>query len=178
MHQHTLFAALALIVFTGVSLSGSAQELPRRKSGLWEITMENSAAPKGRPARVMTQCVDAAKDDIARQMGQQMEKDNKCSKSRITQLPGRISFESACDFGESKMTAQTMITGDFNSSYKMEIKSKYSPPMMGMSESTTVMDAKFVGACKPGMRAGDVSMPGMPAGMTMNIYDMMDGTKK
>ena len=178
MHQRTLFAALALTVFGIASLSASAQEMPRRKSGLWEITMENSAAPKGHPARVMTQCVDAAKDDIARQMGQQMEKDNKCSKSGITQLPGRISFESSCDFGGTKMTAQTTITGDFNSSYKMEIKSKYSPPMMGMSEGTTTMDAKFVGACKPGMRAGDVSMPGMPGGMTMNIYDMMDGKKK
>ena len=67
------------------------------------------------------------------------------------------------------------VTGDFDKAYQMEIHSKYSPPMMGKSEGTVTIAAKYLGACKAGQRPGDMTMPG---GMTMNIYDMMDAKKK
>ena len=167
-------ALVATIVLAGAALPSVAQEIPRRKSGLWEITMESSNS-KGGPARTMSQCVDQAKDDIARQIGQQMERENKCSRTNVSQSPGKLSFDSSCDFGSMKLSSHSTITGDFNSAYRMEIQSKYSPPMMGMSEGTTIMEAKHMGACKPGQRPGDMTMPG---GMTMNVYDMMDGKKK
>ena len=168
--------ATSLLALLALPAVVSAQDMPRRKSGLWETTMENSAA-KGTPGgkMTMTQCVDAAKDDVANQAAQQMGRDNKCSTGKVSQTPGRVSFDSTCEFAGTKMSSSTVIAGDFNSAYKMEIKAKYNPPMMGMSESTTTMDAKFIGACKPGMRPGDVTMPG---GMTMNVYDMMEGKKK
>jgi hypothetical protein len=34
--------------------------------------------------------------------------------------------------------------------------------MAGMREATTVMDAKWLGACKPGQKPDDVSVPGLP----------------
>jgi hypothetical protein len=68
-----------------------------------------------------------------------------------------------------------VLTGDVDSAYKMEIHSKYDPPMMGKAERTTVMEAKWLGACKAGQRPGDMTMPG---GMTMNVYDMLDAKKK
>lgn len=175
-------ASASLIAVALTSSTATAQDMPKRKSGLWEITMD-SGAPKGAAAapaapgagpRTMTQCVDAAKDDLARQSAEQMGKDNKCTQAKISQGGGKISFDSTCEFGGTKMTSQTLITGDFQSAYKMEIKSKFNPPMMGMTDSTTTMEAKFIGACKPGMRPGDVQM----MGMTMNVYDMMDANKK
>ena len=182
----TLFAtaaSAALVALALLSSTATAQDMPKRKSGLWEITMDSGAAkgasgaPSGAAAagpRTMSQCVDTAKDDIARQSAQQMEKDNKCTQGKISQGGGRISFESTCDFAGTKMTSQTLITGDFQSSYKMEVKSKFNPPMMGMADSTMTMEGKHMGACKPGMRPGDVQM----MGMTMNVYDMMDANKK
>ena len=178
MNIRTLAAALSAIVSTSLVAAppAAAQDLPKRKTGLWEITMENSAA-KGTPVAkmTMTQCVDAAKDDIAAQMSNQMDKENKCSRGPIQQSGGKVSFSATCEMGGTKMTSQTTLTGDFSSSYKTEIRTKFDPPMMGMAEGTTTMDAKFVGACKPGMRPGDVTMPG---GMTMNMYDMMGAGKK
>ena len=174
MHSRIIPAILGIAVAAGATLPAAAQDMPKRKSGLWEITMDSSA-PKGAPPRTMTQCVDAAKDDLARQAGQQMQAENKCSTTNMKQSAGRMSFDSACDFGTMKLASQTMISGDFNTSYKMVIKSKFDPPMMGMADSTTTMDAKYVGACKPGQRPGDTTMPGAP---TMNVYDMMDGKKK
>jgi hypothetical protein len=174
---HCLVAIPALAALSMLPLSAAAQDLPKRKSGLWEIKMDNSAAKSAAPGmgpRTMTQCVDAAKDDIARQAGQQMEKENKCTQGKMQQSGGTISFDSSCEFGGTKMTSHTTITGDFSSAYRMEIKSKFEPPMMGMADTTTIMDAKYVGACKPGMRPGDVEM----MGMKMNVYDMMDNSKK
>ena len=166
-------AAVAAIAAT-LAPTALAQDLPKRKSGLWEIRME-SAAGQGGGGHLMTQCVDQSRDDAFRQMGQQMERENKCTRTNVQRGPNRLSFDSSCDFGTMKTTAKTVITGDFNSAYKMEIQSRYDPPMMGLKEGTTVMEAKWAGACKPGQRPGDVTVPG---GMTMNIYDMMDARKK
>ena len=174
-------ASTSLVAFALMSSTATAQDMPKRKSGLWEITMDSSAAKgaSGAPGagagmRTMSQCVDAAKDDLARQSAQQMDKDNQCRQGKISQGGGRITFDSSCDFGGTKMTSHSVITGDFQSSYKMEIKSQFNPPMMGMADSTTTMEAKYIGACKPGMRPGDVQV----MGMTMNVYDMMDASKK
>lgn len=181
----TLLATIAsasVIAFALLPSTATAQDVPKRKSGLWEIKMDNSAAKgasgaaatPGAGLRTMSQCVDAAKDDMARQSAQQMDKDNKCTQGKISQSGGRITFDSSCDFDGTKMTSHSVITGDFQSSYKMEIKSNFNPPMMGMADSTTTMEAKYMGACKPGMRPGDVQV----MGMTMNVYDMMDASKK
>ena len=169
-------AAVAAIAAT-LAPTALAQELPKRKSGLWEITLggPDMQGKKGPAGMTMSQCVDQSRDDAFRQMGQQMERENKCTRTNVQRGPNRLSFDSSCDFGAMKTRAKTVITGDFNSAYRMEIQSRYEPPMMGLAEGTTVMEAKWAGACKPGQRPGDVTVPG---GMTMNIYDMMDAKKK
>ena len=167
-------AVAAIAAAAALAPSALAQDLPKRKSGLWEIRME-SGAGQGGGGHLMTQCVDQSRDDAFRQMGQQMERENKCTRTNVQRGPNRLSFDSSCDFGAMKTRAKTVITGDFNSAYRMEIQSRYEPPMMGLAEGTTVMEAKWAGACKPGQRPGDVTVPG---GMTMNIYDMMDARKK
>lgn len=171
MHR-LLISALA----TTLALPVLAQDLPKRKSGLWEISMDTSnGRSKGSQERMMTQCVDQSKDDVFRQMGQQMERENKCTRTNMQRAGNRLSFDSACDFGSMKTTSKTVVAGDFNTAYKIEIHSRYEPPMMGLAEGTTVMNATWVGACKAGQRPGDVTVAG---GMTMNIYDMMDAKKK
>jgi Protein of unknown function (DUF3617) len=175
MHR-TLISAVAATLAAALALPALAQDLPKRKSGLWEINIDSSnARSKGGKERVMTQCVDQSRDDAFRQMGQQMERENKCTRTNIQRTPNRLSFESACDFGSMKTTSQTVITGDFNTAYKMEIHSRYDPPMMGLAEGATIIDARWTGACKAGQRPGDVTMAG---GVTMNVYDMMDAKKK
>ena len=170
-------AAFSMVAVALAAAAAFAQDVPKRKSGLWEITMDRGAAAsgKGAPLMTMSQCVDQARDDLFRQMGQQMERDNKCSRTNVKQSGGRLSFDASCDFGTMKTSSSTMITGDFNAAYKVEIHSKFEPPIMGKSEGTTLMEAKWVGACKPSQRPGDVTMPG---GMTMNIYDMLEPPKK
>ena len=51
----------------------------------------------------------------------------------------------------------------------MESRSTYSPPMMGRSEGTAIIEAKWVGPCKAGQKPGDVVLPN---GMKMNLLEM------
>ena len=177
MYRPLIFANACTAALTfALAAPALTQDLPKRKSGLWEVTMENSnSRAKSGKERVITQCVDQSKDDVFRQMGQQMEREIKCTRTNMHRSGTQLSFESACDFGTMKTTSKTVITGDFNTAYKMEIHSRYNPPMMGLAEGTTIMDAKWLGACKAGQRPGDVTIAG---GMTMNVYDMMDAKKK
>ncbi|MEO7760662.1 MAG: DUF3617 family protein [Casimicrobiaceae bacterium] len=158
---------LAATVAAALALPALAQDLPKRKSGLWEMTMGQG--------RTVSQCVDQAKDDAFRQMGQQLERENKCSRTNVQRAAGSLAFDSSCDFGNMKMVSKTLITGDFNTAYKMEMHTRYDPPLMGKAEGTTIIEAKWLGACKAGQRPGDMMMPG---GMTMNVYDMLDAKKK
>ena len=83
----------------------------------------------------------------------------------------KIIGESVCKMSDTTVSTRSVITGRFDSAYKADIKSTYEPPMHGMRESSSVVEAKWLGPCKPGQKPGDISMPGMPEGM--NIEEMM-----
>ena len=61
-----------------------------------------------------------------------------------------------------------------NTAYRTEIHTTYDPPFMGQTETTTVLTARNVGACKPGQRPGDMVLPN---GQTLNMRDAMDGAR-
>jgi len=68
------------------------------------------------------------------------------------------------------ITSHAEITGDFNSAYTVKSTSHSERGPTGTArDSTTTIEAKWLGACKPDQKAGDIMMPG---GMKMNIKDM------
>ena len=177
MRRTLQFATAATVIAIGTALAipAAAQDIPKRKSGLWEVNMGTAASGKGGGMGTITQCVDAAKDDMGRQMGQEMSKEHKCIQTNMQRTPGGLSFDSTCEIGATKSKSKTVITGDFASAYKVQIHASYDPPLAGRAESTTTMEARYLGACKAGQRPGDMVMPG---GMTINMYDMMNAYKK
>jgi hypothetical protein len=74
----------------------------------------------------------------------------------------KIIHDSICKLEGSSAKTHTVISGRFDSAYKIESKSTYESPRAGMREATTVMDAKWLGACKPGQKPDDISVPGLP----------------
>ena len=76
-----------------------------------------------------------------------------------------------------KSTSQSVVSGDFNSNYTVKVtrSSKAFRPRPRTAGGTTTIQARWVGACKPDQRPGDIIMSN---GKTMNIRDlrkMMDG---
>jgi hypothetical protein len=150
-------SSFALAVAAGALVAlhpaaSAAQDGMQRKSGLWELRMSAAAPP-------MTQCVDQARDGVLPQWGAQLGKDAKCTQSNVQKQTGRMSFESSCQMTGMTSKSTTVISGDMNSAYRMEVRSKYDPPFMGQTESSLTIDAKWLGACKPGQRPGDTTMP-------------------
>jgi len=147
-----LSCCLFLIV---ISIDAAAETPPRRKSGLWEVKTTVSNSPRQFTGQL---CVDQNSDDLWTQEtepGNQMT----CSKTSIHKEGSNWVAESVCQVESSTATTRAVFTGSFESSYRVESKSTYSPPLMGIKEGTTVMDAKWLGPCKPGQTPGDIVVP-------------------
>ncbi len=129
--------------------SAAAQDFPTRRAGLWEVTInhEGGAAPQ-----TMQQCTDAETDKLMNAFGGDISADL-CSKQDVRKV------------------GATIITGDFNSNYSVKVTSKIEglPAAAKGVGGTTTIQARWVSACKPDQKPGDIVMPG---GKTMNIRDL------
>ncbi len=168
--------ALALVVAAAVAAPASAIELPKRKSGLWEVSTTRLAGAPGGPAAgaPIQMCIDEQTDDMSRQMGESASREM-CSKRELRREGDRFVADSVCRVGETTATTHSVISGQFGSSYQVDVNTKFDPPMRGMAESHTVIKARWLGPCAAGMRPGDVVMPN---GMKMNILDAEKAQKK
>ena len=143
-----------------------AVELPLRKPGLWELKMAKAGSPV--PAMTMQHCTDETTDKAMSTSFAPMSKEI-CSKHDIQQTATGYVTDSVCSLAGVSMTSHSEIAGDFNSAYtiKTTSHSEHGPPGMP-SDSTMTIEAKWLGACKPDQKPGDVVMPG---GFKVNVKD-------
>ena len=143
-----------------------AVELPLRKPGLWELKMVRAGSPQ--PAMTMQHCTDETTDKAMSTSFAPMSKEI-CSKHEVQQSATGYVSDSVCNVAGVAMTSHSDIAGDFNSAYtvKTTSHSEHVPPGMP-SDSATTIEAKWLGACKPDQKPGDIVMPG---GFKMNVKD-------
>jgi len=168
MKIRTSAAAACMVASAIASSPASAIDYPARKPGLWEIQSGDRTGAKG-AGHTIQQCIDAASDKALRDMGQGMGKDM-CSKQALRLEGGKLVMDSVCRIGATTATSHAVMSGDFSTAYRMESRSTYSPPLMGRTEGTSLMEAKWIGPCKADQKPGDMVMPN---GMKMNVLDMM-----
>ena len=148
-------------------ISAGAVELPVRKAGLWEMKVLNAGAPK--PDMTMQQCTDESTDKDMSTSFSPMAKDI-CSKQDIQKTAAGYVTDSVCTVAGVTMTTHSEILGDFNSAYTVKATSNSQGGSAAVPrDSTTVIEAKWLGACKADQKPGDIMMPG---GVKMNIKDM------
>ena len=162
--------ALALL-FTFLALPALAQDYPKLKPGLWEME-RSSDRPAQQPNR-MTMCLDDSVQKEMFDMGAGAMK-GMCSRHEFKLSGNRGTGDFVCDLGGSRMHSKSTMQLSGNTGYRTEIHTTYDPPFMGQTESTTVLTARHVGACKQGQRAGDMVLPN---GQTLNMRDVMGGAK-
>jgi len=141
-----------------------AVEIPLRKAGLWEMRMVRSGSPL--PDMTMQHCTDettdkamsAALSPVSRQA---------CSSNDIRQTATGYVTDSVCSVAGLSMTSHSEISGDLNSAYTVKTTTHAEHGATGHDLSMTVA-AKWLGACKPGQKPGDIVMPG---GFKLNIRD-------
>lgn len=160
-------AFVSAVVAAVLAMPAHALDLPKRKSGLWEITTSREGAPKTAMGGPMQMCIDEKSDDLSRQLGESTSRDM-CAKRDMRMEGGRIVADSVCKFADTTATSHSVISGRFDNAYDVEINTIYDPPLMGMKTSRTTIKARWTGPCKAGQRPGDMVLPN---GMTINVFD-------
>ncbi|HXX11642.1 MAG TPA: DUF3617 family protein [Burkholderiales bacterium] len=155
-----------LTAVAALAAEALALDLPKRKSGLWDVKISRASAK--RPPQTFQMCIDQSTDDIALQMGESFSR-QACSKQQIRREGNRIVGDSVCKIGETTATSHTVVSGDFDHTYRGEIHTKYSPPLMGTSENLMLIEGKWAGPCQPDQQPGDMIMPN---GMKINIKQL------
>jgi len=156
--------ALLVAPFAGAS----AVELPTRKPGLWEMKMVRTGSPM--PEMTMQHCTDETTDKDLNSMVSPMAKQI-CSKQDIQKTTAGYVSDSVCSVGGMTTTSHAEIVGDFNSAYTVKTTSHIQGGAAGAAgrDGTMTIEAKWLGACKPDQKPGDIVMPG--GGFKLNIKD-------
>jgi hypothetical protein len=149
------------------ALEAGAVEMPVRKAGLWEMKMLRTGSPA--PDMTMQHCTDETTDKEMSTTFSPMAKEA-CSKNDIQKTATGYVADSVCSIAGMSMTSHSETTGDFNSAYTVKTTSHSQGGPAGVPrDSTTTIEAKWLGACKPDQKPGDIIMPG---GIKLNIKDM------
>ena len=139
-------------------------EMPARKAGQWKIEIIPETAGAA-PSMTIEVCLDAASDKAMMESGMAMAGSQCQTLSQSTNGDQTI-IDATCDLGGMKTKSHTVITGDFQSGYSMQITSDMEggPPTMP-AHSVITQNATWMGECTGGMQPGDMLMPG---GMKVN----------
>jgi hypothetical protein len=154
MQRITLFLVLAL-----AAAVAQAQDVPKRKSGLWEVTRTTTRTDvrlDGK-SKVMQYCIDQQSDNALRQLAEGMRNES-CKIDKQSRDGDKLVVDAVCKLGTTGSTAKThaVVTGKFDSAYKIESHSTFQPAMLGKSEGNAVLTAKWLGPCKADQKPGDV----------------------
>jgi hypothetical protein len=147
------------------ALDARAVELPVRKPGLWEMKMVRAGSPM--PDMTMQHCTDETTDKAMSTAFSPMSKEV-CSKNDIQKTATGYVTDSVCSVAGISMTSHSETTGDFNSAYTVKTSSHSEGGPAGLRDATMTIEAKWLGACKPDQKPGDIVMPG---GFRLNIKD-------
>jgi hypothetical protein len=161
-----LFLSTCLLMLLSV-LEARAVELPTRKAGLWEMKMARTGSAV--PDSTIQHCTDENTDKEMSSTFSPMAKEM-CSKQDLQKTATGYVSDSVCKIGAMTVTSHSETTGDFNSGYVVKVTSHTEGGPTGVArDSTSTVEAKWLGACKPDQKPGDMVMPG---GIKMNIKDM------
>jgi hypothetical protein len=152
MRIHAMLFALVV-----AATPAAAQDYPKLKSGQWDMVTTTSKGGTGAPHRT-TLCTDESIQKQMMDLSKGMQREM-CSKSDIRREGSSYIGDSVCQMGESKMVSHSVMAIQGDTGYKTDISTTYDPPFMGMKDSHTTVEGKFVGPCRDGLQPGDVLMP-------------------
>lgn len=135
-------------------------DFPARKPGLWEARIENAQLPGG--GMTSQECIDEKTDAQMQKrafMGEG-QKNNNCKLESSKKTANGWEIDSSCKNPKLTVKAHTVVSGDMQSAYTVDSLAHFDPPVMGQKEMRTRMKFRHVGACKPGMKPGEVSING------------------
>ncbi|MEQ1661309.1 MAG: DUF3617 family protein [Thiobacillus sp.] len=152
----------ACVLLVGGAPVWAADEVPKRKSGLWEITTQTRAGGQAMPMpMVMQVCVDQKQDDVTVDQEPGTPKPD-CSKMDVKRSGSQVTIDSVCTHEAHSIANHMTVSGNMTTDYRIESMARINPPMQGVSAMDSTVTGKWLGACKPGQKHGARTMAGMP----------------
>jgi Protein of unknown function (DUF3617) len=167
MMRGLLLFCLGCCLLTLVAAAGAkAEDLPVRKAGLWEMKLVRVGSAL--PDMTMQHCTDETTDKDMNNMVSPLAKQI-CSKQDVQKTATGYISDSVCSLAAgASLTSHSEIVGDFSSAYRVTTVSHSDKGPANLRDSTTKIEAKWLGDCKPGQKPGDIVMPG---GFKLNVKD-------
>jgi hypothetical protein len=157
---------IALLALPPVNVA-AAVELPVRKAGLWEMKVLRTGSVA--PDMTMQHCTDATTDKDMINAVSPLAKQI-CSKQEVQKTATGYVTDAVCSVAGVSMTSHSEISGDFNAAYSVTTVSHLDKGPDALRDTTTTIEAKYLGDCKPGQKPGDIIMPG--GGFKLNVKDV------
>ncbi len=153
--------SLGLAIFSAALLSSlpvHADELPPRKSGLWE--MKDRLADPTIPEVTTQQCIG---DTVERKSSPASAEQEVCSGYDIRKTATGYVIDAVCSSGNLTTSWHSEVTGDLNAHYVATSTTRSQRgPSAPLVELTTTTEAKWLGDCKPDQQPGDLIITGGP----------------
>ena len=153
-------------------MPATAQDLPPRKPGLWELTATQTIQSSTSPVYVSKHCIDAATDKAMQAFGSDLIEATWDRLDWRHEGKDRVLY-AGCLYGEQPFKVYAVATGDFETDYKTTMTvTRIGKPAFPTMPPETVFNtsARWVGACWPWQRPG-CSAP-RPNDQGMNIRDV------
>lgn len=157
------------VLAAALALAGHAvaQDYPKLKSGQWDVTINTGKAASAPPTK-STMCIDDALQREMTSMGSGWSREM-CTKNEMKRDGARFVGNAECKIGESRIVSHSIMTLTGDTAYHTEVNATFEPPFMGMKDSKTSVDGKYVGPCKDGLVPGDFIGPN---GQKFNVKSM------
>ena len=171
MHHVPSFSSIATLLGLAFAASAQGADPPILKSGLWEVLRTSTQQPERKIQTMM--CLDDSVQAQMRDFGMGAAKEM-CAQTVPSIEGNRMTVTATCKLGQTTLKSSAVTTFNGNTSYHMDSSATYDPPLGTMKDMKMSIDAKWVGACKPGQQPGDITLE---TGQTVNVKQMM-GNKK
>lgn len=155
---------------TGVHANPYA-DLPARRAGLWEVTIQ-AHAPSGaggrvQPAMTVLQCTDAKAERIVPLF--LLPAREGCQRITVKKNAAGGSHEvsTVCQTHGQRIDMQLTLRGDMQARYHGTYRIQH-PATPSNNTGPVPFEGRWLGRCKPGQRAGDMVLPN---GITVNTVD-------
>lgn len=159
-------AALVLAAASGSAQAQESHDYPKRRPGLWEIRSVGAQA-SGLPATKF--CVGERTDTAAAHLDRTVGERGACEFGPFRRAGSSWLAESVCREGRTVVSSRSVAAGDFVHSYRIDTLVTYEPPLGGTKRNDKdALEARWLGPCTRGQKAGDVVVPGMG---TLNMLD-------
>jgi hypothetical protein len=142
--------AVALLLPIGVA---NAADPPEMKEGLWSIHMQTIDNPGNKKSEsTSTICRNHAYDKHVQSLAKSQKS---CTTVKEGFQGGKYFSELHCVVAGTTIDTKGTATYQGDTAARSENHSTYAPAFGGVTESTMIMDQKYVGSCPAGAQPGD-----------------------